>query len=74
MCDVIVYSHGEGMRKPDPRFYELACARLGVAPDRVLFVDDTEGHVDAARRLGMTGILFVDTEQAIEDIRAVGAV
>jgi FMN phosphatase YigB (HAD superfamily) len=32
MCDVVVYSHEEGMRKPDPAFYELVCRRSGREP------------------------------------------
>ena len=64
-CDTIVYSHEEGMTKPTPRFYELACERLGVGPSEVLFLDDIRGHVDAARALGMTGVVFVDTVEAI---------
>src|SRR5262249_14936475 len=26
MCDLIIYSHEEGMKKPDRRIYELTCA------------------------------------------------
>lgn len=68
-CDTIVYSHEEGMTKPDPRFYELACARLGVRPSEVLFLDDIRGHVEAARGLGMTGIVFVDAGEALAELR-----
>ena len=28
------------MRKPQPAFYELACERLAVAPDRMVYLDD----------------------------------
>ena len=33
LCDVIVYSHEVGCMKPDPRIYQVACERLGVAPE-----------------------------------------
>jgi len=68
MCDLVLYSHEEGVKKPDPRFYLLACERLEVLPERVLFVDDTSAWVEAACRLGMTGVLFVRNEQAIDEI------
>jgi len=68
-CDTIVYSHEEGMTKPGPRFYEVACARLGVRLQEVLFLDDIRGHVEAARGLGMTGVVFVDTGEALTDLR-----
>ncbi len=66
--DPIIYSHEEGMEKPDPAFYRLACDRLGVAAKDILFVDDTSGHVAAAEALGMNGIVFKETPSAIEAI------
>lgn len=69
-CDVIVYSHEEGLVKPDPRFFALACARLGVSPAEVVFLDDVRGHVEAARALGMTAIHFVDTDEALGALRS----
>jgi epoxide hydrolase-like predicted phosphatase len=68
LCDVIVYSHEEGLLKPDHRFYRLVCDRLGVQPEGCVFVDDTPGHVAAARDLGMRAVTFVDTEQATREL------
>ncbi len=70
LCDLIVYSHEEGMQKPERRFYELACERLGVEPAEVVFLDDVEVCVAAAREFGMHAILFRDTAQAIADLQA----
>ncbi len=70
LCDLIVYSHEEGMQKPERRFYELVCERLGVPPAEVVFLDDVEVCVAAARELGMHAILFRDTAQAIADLQA----
>ncbi len=53
----IVDSSEVGVRKPDPRIYELACERLSVAPARAVFLDDHPGNVDAARRVGLEAIL-----------------
>jgi epoxide hydrolase-like predicted phosphatase len=68
LCDMLIYSHEEGMEKPDPRFFMLACERLGVRPEEVVFLDDVAGHVAAARALGIHGILFESTDQAIREI------
>ena len=46
-------SHEIGLRKPDPRAFQYAVDNLGVAPGRILFVDDNAGHVEAARALGL---------------------
>lgn len=70
LCDAIVYSHEVGCRKPDARIYRIACERLDVAPGEVLLLDDVEANVHAARALGMRGITFTDTDQAIEDVEA----
>ena len=70
LTDEIIYSHEVGISKPDPRIYELACERLGVLPEEMIFLDDVEPNVAAAQDLGAHGILFVSTTQAITDIKA----
>lgn len=70
LCDLVVYSHEEGMRKPDRRIYALTCERLGVEPEESLFLDDVEEHVAAARAVGMHAILFQDNAQAIAAVEA----
>jgi len=60
MFEVIVDSSAVGMRKPDPRIYEMALDQLGVAADRSVFLDDAPGNIAAARALGMAAILVED--------------
>jgi putative hydrolase of the HAD superfamily len=55
--DVLVVSGEVGLRKPDPAIYELAAARLALPPQRIVFVDDLERNVEAARACGMVGIV-----------------
>jgi putative hydrolase of the HAD superfamily len=57
LCDAIVYSHQEGIEKPDRGADELVCARLGVRPEEVVFLDDVRANVAAARACGMQGVL-----------------
>lgn len=68
MTDVIIYSHEVGLSKPDRRIYELACDRLRVLPEEMIFLDDVEPNVEAADVLGIKAILFTSTSQAIADI------
>jgi putative hydrolase of the HAD superfamily len=70
ISDLIIYSHEEGIAKPDQRIFKLACERLGVQPAEVVFLDDVEENVAAARACGLHAILFRDTIQAIADIEA----
>ena len=68
MFDVIVESSVEGVRKPQPRIYEIACERLGVAPQRAAFLDDLGINLKPARAMGMTTIKVVTVEQAIGEL------
>jgi putative hydrolase of the HAD superfamily len=68
MCDLIIYSHEEGIRKPERRIFELTCARLGLQPGEILFLDDVEENVAAAREFRMQAVLFQNTTQAITDV------
>lgn len=70
MVDVAIYSHEEGVHKPDPRIYAIAIERLGVAPGEIVFLDDRPENVDAARVAGIQAVLFTSTAQAIADIEA----
>ncbi len=65
MCDLIIYSHEVGMAKPDRRIFELTWQQLGVQPEEMLFLDNTQVHVEAARACGIQAILFEDTAQAL---------
>ena len=70
LFDVIVESSVEGVRKPQPRIYEIACERLGVQPAQAVFLDDLGINLKPARAMGMTTIKVVREEQAIRDLEA----
>jgi putative hydrolase of the HAD superfamily len=69
--DVVVESAVEGLRKPDPRIYTLACDRLGVRPDETVFLDDLGVNLKPARELGMTTIKVEDPIDALCDLSQV---
>ncbi len=57
--DVVVSSAEVGLRKPDPRIFELACARVGVAADESAHVGDHHyADVLGAESVGMTAVLI----------------
>jgi putative hydrolase of the HAD superfamily len=60
--DVVFCSGDEGRVKPDPAAFNITLKRLGVLPGKSVFIDDTAGHVAAARKLGMHAILFTTAE------------
>ena len=66
---VIVESSVVGVRKPEVRFYEIACERLDVTPDECVFLDDLGINLKPAAAMGMTTIKVLDAPQAITDLR-----
>jgi epoxide hydrolase-like predicted phosphatase len=68
--EVVVDSAFVGLRKPDPRIYELTVERLGTEPADCVFVDDLEVNCAAARELGMAAVRFEDTGGAIAAVEA----
>ena len=70
LFDLAISSADAGLCKPDPAFYRHAEARLGAAGAALVFVDDVEMNVEAARALGWQGVWFRSTDQAIGEIEA----
>jgi FMN phosphatase YigB (HAD superfamily) len=70
ITDDIVYSHEVGLAKPDPQVYALASCRLGLHPHEIAFLDDTVGHVEAARAAGWHAVLHESTPASIAAIEA----
>ena len=68
--DLVVESSVEGVRKPEPRAYEIVLDRLGVAADRMLFLDDLGINLKPAAQMGMRTIKVVSEAQALEDLAA----
>ncbi len=68
--EVVVDSAFVGMRKPDPRIYELTLERLGCQAADCVFLDDLEVNCEAARELGMAAVRFEDTDGAIAAVEA----
>jgi putative hydrolase of the HAD superfamily len=60
--DVVINSARIGFCKPDPRIYRAASNRIGFPLDTCIYVDDTPGHVAAAREVGMMAIHYQDVD------------
>lgn len=71
LFDVVVESSKAGCRKPDPRFYEIACEELDIVPAEAVFLDDLGINLKPARAMGMTTIKVVDPDDAIAELEQV---
>lgn len=67
----VVESAVEGIRKPDPRIYELVCERLDVTPDVCVFLDDLGINLKPARAMGMTTIKVGDPHVALAELAGI---
>ena len=69
--DIIVESSVVGVRKPDIRFYQIACELVSVRPERVVFLDDLGVNLKPARDMGMQTIKVADVDTAIAELEAI---
>ena len=73
LFDAVIESSKVGVRKPDQRFYEIACETVGVSPGECVFLDDLGVNLKPAKAMGMTTIKVLDADQAVSDLeKAVG--
>ena len=58
--------------KPDPKIFRSALEKLQVAPREILFIDDREENIRAARETGFLGIVFKDVSQLRHELKEQG--
>ena len=71
LFDGIIESRLVGVRKPDPRFYEIACAILEIEPFEAVFLDDLGINLKPARAMGMLTIKVSDVSTALAELEQV---
>jgi 2-haloacid dehalogenase len=69
LFDDVVVSGVEGVAKPDPAIFAILARRLGQPLDGVVFVDDAEANVAAARAAGMDAVRFTDADALLVELR-----
>jgi putative hydrolase of the HAD superfamily len=66
--DLMIISAEVHMMKPKAGIFNLALEQAGVRADEAIFVDDVAENIEGARSIGMSGILFRDSETALNDL------
>ncbi|WP_411820000.1 HAD-IA family hydrolase [Hyphococcus formosus] len=68
--DAMIESAKAGVRKPEPRIYEMMCEMLSVDPEHCIFLDDLGVNLKPAREMGMTTIKvpFDDVSPAVTEL------
>ena len=67
-----VFSYLEKVIKPDPVIYETLLSRYGLVASECVFLDDLPENIEGAKNAVMTGIVFKNFEQALEELRELG--
>ncbi len=68
--DVVIESSKAGLRKPDPRIYQMMCERIGLPASACVYLDDLGVNCKPAAALGMTAIKVVSEAQLLADLSA----
>jgi putative hydrolase of the HAD superfamily len=66
--DHVIESSKIGVRKPDPRIYQMMCEALDVSPHECLYLDDLGINCKPAATLGMAAIKVTSGDQALDDL------
>ena len=65
LFDAVIESSKVGVRKPDPRIYQMMCELLAVAPGSCVYLDDLGINCKPAAQLGMAAIKVENEAQAL---------
>ena len=66
------FSHRLGIAKPDAAIYRHAVEGLGVPAGEILFVDDREENILAARAAGMVAVQYLGHAGFVEEMERMG--
>ena len=71
LFDEVIESSKIGVRKPERRFFELACEKLAIDPSQAVFLDDLGANLKPARAMGMHTIKVADPDLALDELSSV---
>jgi len=58
--------------KPEPEIYEILIERFSLTPEKAVFIDDLEENIEAAKDVGLQGIVFKSPDQLKGDLKGLG--
>ena len=70
LFDHVIESAKIGLRKPNPRIYDMMVETLQVDPKNCVYLDDLGINLKPARAMGMTTIKVANGAQAIAELEA----
>ena len=71
LFDHVTESSKAGIRKPEVRFYEMACEALGIEAHQAVFLDDLGINLKPAKAMGMRTIKVGDPDVALHELETI---
>ena len=68
LFDKLYFSSDTGLAKPDPKAYEIVLKENNLAPEEVVYFDDSRSNVAAAQALGIESHLFANPQQVKKEL------
>lgn len=76
-CDLVfqysMFSYEVRLKKPNPEIYKRILSFMDVKPEETIFIDDMKENIEGANSIGIHGIRFYSTDQAIEAVDRLAA-
>lgn len=69
--DSFFYSVELGVKKTDPVTYQMLAQKLNVKPEEVVFIDDEDKNIEAARQAGLKTVLYKDNQSLLAQLATV---
>ncbi len=61
-----------GVKKPDSDYFRMVATKLGIAPSKMVFADDTPENIEGAKKAGVVAFAFTTTEKYRKDLTSIG--
>jgi FMN phosphatase YigB (HAD superfamily) len=72
LFDSLILSYQVGAIKPERKIFDELVGRAGVGPESIIYIDDRDDLIQAARPMGFTAIRFDSIDQCRADLRREG--
>ncbi|MGB9664571.1 MAG: HAD family hydrolase [Ignavibacteria bacterium] len=67
--DRLFLSYEIGSIKPEKEIFDFVINSIELKPEEVLYIDDIEDYVKAAKNLGWNALQFISNEKLLEDLK-----
>ncbi len=64
----VLISCDYGLRKPNPAFFKLLLRKIKLKPKQVVFIDNQPWNIEAAEKLGLVAIQYINNKQLFKQL------